>query len=560
MSSNFDRLFTEVSEEEDDQTPLPDTQGSNFDELFAAIEKETPEDKLKRSLRKPGAFVKGTAKGIAAAPRIAQAAPVALASALFRDAPFAPQINKLLSELVEARTPAEEAVSKRLESKFVTAPEERTFEEAGQKFGENIGLGISPIGAGIGATASQVGKALGIGEVGQTLLELGGLGIGDVLEGFLSKASKGLGKKAFAREALKTEAGLPKFKEPKTKGLVKPLITPSRQKKVLENVLEKAEKQFELISEKKLPAKAAELKGIDIDSIAEEMFKAVQEGGKEIKGPIASKGVAGDLIKESNKLKTGIEPTIENASAIIQLNRNTKNLLKSENQTVSKLLEQYRNNNANIKRLYKKFDKTPAEFGRMKAAAIYNDVLANTMKTKVNNKTFNFLFDKSNIMWKESKKLKDFNILSEKFIIDGKLNPTKFNGFMQNNNNFKKMSRLVGADGAKDLKVLASDFAKINKDIRKIEVIGLPTIVKKALLKFIPGIGLPIAVGKTAVDLSLGYIYTSPQRTKIFGDFIKSISTGNVSKAKALVPQVEKMINNANKNKDFFEEFDFKVD
>ena len=413
---------------------------------------------------------------------------------------------------------------------------ERSFTELGERWGDIISLpGMGKAAAApafLGATSAQAGKEFGVGERGQTLLELLGFGIKDL---------KKLGK-LFTREAPKTVSGLelPRVAQREGKGFkfFKPIISEGRKKRVQEKLATQATELIGNIKKERLPVSEEIEKGIDVAARNEKLFEKVSGIAEKLPGKIESKHISDYLeTVEKNILTKSPVPTQEEKQ-ILKLIQEYKSAFGETEGGVrfykpKEYLNQFRNINKDAKKL---FETEFVHGKRLDTMNFYEGLKDSIEKTFEGNtpKEFSNLFKETNQEFSQLKRLEEFETIMENVSKDGILDPSKLETYIKNPKKANVLRKQIGKEGFEQMKEISKDLSKAKKNLGLIEEKGLLGIVKSPSTYLAPALQA-FGMTKTA-GLSLapqiikrirGWYLTNPAGKKITTNLLKAVRTGN---------------------------------
>lgn len=409
--------------------------------------------------------------------------------------------------------------------------------------GAGIPNAIRAAAAGTGATSGL--KAAGVNEPVANVI--GDLKSG-IVQGFKTKGARALSPAAQEIKAVADKHGLP-FLEHMAEDVVtrSPKITEGRRLALDEKLGTTSQKAIEDVIEGKLPLAKLKKAGQDLDILESDAYKKVDELTSANKTKLSMKNAAEDIRQEAERIKSLAPlPSTAEKDAIHVLEQQAEALEKST-PTAKEVIKQTKNNNSNVKNLYRKPEVSGSEQEIMRAYAYVNNTLKNAIESQTGPEIGRAL-KAANSIHGENVSLMRTQATINKAFKDGKYSPKKLDSIL-NSRQGVQLRKDLGKDGVKDLQ----DIAKYGSDAMKATEQFSKTSIGKAdmqawgpiagfVVATIPGAATMLLSVKPIAQYLRGYMVTNPAAREVYKDILKNAAEGTFKNMPADFKSLEKMI------------------
>lgn len=396
---------------------------------------------------------------------------------------------------------------------------------------------------GSGTTAAL--EAAGLNETASNI-------VGDVVSGgsqaFNNKTSRTLSPAAQEIKAVADKHGLPFLEHMTEDNLSRNAkITTGRRAALDEKLGMSSQKAIEEVIEGKLPLAKLKKTGQDLDILEADAYRHVDTLTEGNKTQLSMKTAVEDIRREAERIKS-LAPMASTAEkdAINVLEQQAEALEKST-PTPKQAIKQTKNNNSNVKNLYRKPEVSGSEQEIMRAYAFINNTIKNSIESQTGPEIGRAL-KLANSIHGENVSLMRTEATLNKAFKDGKFSPKKLDSVL-NSRQGVQLRKDLGKDGIKDLK----DIAKYGNDAMKATEQFAKTGIGKAqiqewgpmaafVIAHIPGGHSLLLAAKPAIDYTRGYLLTNPAAREVYKDILKNASEGTFKNIASDFKSLEKMI------------------
>lgn len=499
------------------QKSAPKTESNGFDVEGAKaagysdseINKFVANNKISRVRSIASAPVKGIIKGSEQLSHLADPTQMILNL-------LAPQKESTLSKLAEQVLPTHnEGLENVLERSGKIAP------AAALGGGGALSTILSALG---GGALGELAKEQGIGETGQSVAELGGMGIPGILRG----AAKGAA--SFLKSPIeKLTSGLTKPRAVGAKFAEKAIISPARQEKTIANLNREASKFAETTLKKEVPLTEQIKNGVDFESQFEQRFGVLQKVAEKANPEIDISPVSKFMSETASKYR-GIPQLHPEAAKIKTEVRAFGNRAPTD---LKSALHTYRSNNKKIKGIYETSRLTGKQQEYVDFLVDYNKNIAKSFEnTLPKDSAWVKEFKDTNQFYKSYRDAQKTLGLIEP-IIEQKATPASIRKFASDPKLQKKLELSMGKKGADEIVQIAKDLELATDSIKKIpakEFNVWNSIFPLSIL--IPGVKIPggVFTAHKVLDVGrrgYGFLLSTPSRRASYQKALKAINEGN---------------------------------
>jgi len=397
--------------------------------------------------------------------------------------------------------------------------------------------------AGAGTTAAL--KGVGVPETPANIA-------GDVISGG-TQALKTKGPRKLSPEAqeIKTIAdkhGLPFLEhmtEPNAERVGK--ITEGRRAALDKKLGMSSKEAIDQVIEGKLPRAKLKKAGQDLDILEADAYKHVDALTDANKTKLSMNNAVDEIRREAERIKS-LAPLASTAEkdAIAVLEQQADALEKAT-PTAKQVIKQTKNNNSNVKNLYRKPEVSGSEQEIMRSYAFVNNTLRNEVERQTGPEIGKALKEANAIHGENVSLMRTESLLNKAFKND-KYSPAKLDELLNSRQGIQ-LRKDIGKDGVKDLK----DIAKYGKQAKDATTQLAKTSMGKKMMQewgplagftlaHIPGAHSILLAAKPISDYLRGYILTNPAARTVYKDIMKNASNGTFKNMGADFKSLEKLI------------------
>lgn len=399
-----------------------------------------------------------------------------------------------------------------------------------------------------GATAvgtTEVAKAAGVPEpVAEFIGDLSGGGFAGV-----KKKPRVLPQKAVELEKIANKHGLP-FWEAMTKDELSTSakITKTRRAALEKQIQMTSDQAIDKVIKNEMPISKLKANGQNLEVLKDMAYdKASQLASKNPK-KLDINPVIKDIDAEISRLKSSaLSPSDAKRKAIKVLEKE-KNILKKTSPNAQQLIDQTREYNANVKKIYRKAEFSGAEDEIKNAYAFMNESITNTVGSQAGEEVSN-AHRAANRFYKQKVNLERTEGLLNQTFKDG-YNPKKLNKLLDSKRNGAFLRRDLGEQGVKEIKEIADygekafkatkQYASSNNYKFNIKEWGplagflMTTVKSKAPF---------LLAAKPMADYVRGWTLTNPAARTAYRDILKDAASGNFKVMPSHFKKLEGLIN-----------------
>lgn len=391
--------------------------------------------------------------------------------------------------------------------------------------GNKAGLVAKALSLGAGTAAGEIAQQEGVGEFGQNLAEMVGLGVPS-LGKIASQGAKSLKDIIKPNQTEKLASGLTKPRAIDNKLQKYGTLTSSRKEKALKNIDEEASKLTKESIKKHVPAAQKIEEGFDFEGNFEKNFKNIEKSAAQ-HNPEVNITPISELISSTREKYRGIPKLHGDAIKVIG---ETRAFANKPQTSLKNLLKVYRSNNKKFKRIFETSKLTGSQQEYVDFLADYNRAIAKSFEnTFPKDSSWVRMFKDNNIQYKNYKDAqKTISALSP--ITEGRSTSSDIKRLAHDPKAQKKLALSMGKEGAQEVSQIAKDIEKASSSIKNIPTKDWkPWEAISPISIFIPGIGKIFGGGALihkvykGSKFAIGYLLSNPQRRKIYKGALKAI-------------------------------------
>lgn len=370
-----------------------------------------------------------------------------------------------------------------------------------------------------GALAGQLAQEEGMGELGQGISELVGMGIPGGIQAGTRKI-----RQLATREAEKLPSGLTKLRALDTKSPQLGILSSHRQKKVLGKLDQETSKLTKGIIEKHLPLSQEIEKGVDFEKKFHKGFGNLQQIASKANPEIDITNIS-RFLRETREKYRGIPSLHPQGKKVIQEARIFSNKPETSLKNLYKI---YRSNNQKIKDIYETSRITGKQKEYVDFLTDFNRNIVKSLERTLpqDSKWLNSFKNLNKEYGAYQGTLKSTNVLRP--FIKGEITPGKLEMFANNPKIQKQLALSMGEQGANEITQLAQDLKASRMALKKIPKTKWHTwTVHFPLGYFIPGLG-KLTAGVNISRLAWGHFLSTSAKRKATSEALKAIQRNDL--------------------------------
>lgn len=383
------------------------------------------------------------------------------------------------------------------------------------------GIGARALQVGVGALAGQLAKAADLGETGQAIAEIAGMG----LPGLAKAGAKGL-RGLTKGEPEKMVSGLTKPRAIEAKKPQLAAMTAKRQEQAIKKLNEEATQLTKKSVEKHVPVAKQIEEGFDFEKKFEKGFGELKQSAEKANPTIDITPVTNYLNKSAKKYH-GIPKLHPEGEKVL---REVRALRNNPQTGLRNLMKIYRSNNQKVKSVYE----SSLVSGKQKEyvdflTGLNREIASSFKNTLPKDSAWVKQFETLN---KEFKNYKDAQETLNKLrpVLEGQFTPSKIQKLASDPKTQRKLQASMGEQGAKEVVQIAQDLRTATEALKKIPKremqIWDSVFPLGFFVPFAKTLGIPVGIykGIKAAKYGYGYLLSTPARRAAYQSALKAIS------------------------------------
>lgn len=394
------------------------------------------------------------------------------------------------------------------------------------------GLLAKSLQVGGGALAGQLAKAADLGETGQAIAEIAGMGV----PGLVKAGAKGLRGLAKA-EPEKMVSGLTKPRAIEAKKPQLAAMTAKRQEQAIKKLNEEATELTKKSVEKHVPVAKQIEEGFDFEKKFEKGFGELKQSAEKANPTIDITPITNYLNKSAKKYH-GIPKLHPEAEKIV---REVRALRNNPQTGLRNLMKIYRSNNQKVKSVYEGSLVSGKQKEYVDFLTGLNREIASSFKSTLpKDSAWVKQFETLN---KEFKSYKDAQETLNKLrpVLDGQFTPSKVQKLASDPKTQRKLAASMGEQGAKEVVQIAQDLRTATEALKKIPKRELQVwdgfFPLSAFVPFLKILGIPAAAAKAVKfgKYGYGYLLSTASRRAAYQSALKAMINNDIQAYKNAV-------------------------
>ena len=371
-----------------------------------------------------------------------------------------------------------------------------------------------------GTILGQIAQENEAGDLGQSISEAVGMGLGGIAKSGVEKLAT-----ALRSPSEKLASGLTKPAAVEGKFASKALISPEAQEKAISGLNQEAAKIAQGITEKEIPITKQIAEGVNFEQRFEKKFGNLRKAAAKFRPEIDITPIS-ELTSKTIKNYRGIPSLHDEGKKVVR----EINAFHNRPQTrLDNLLRIYRSNNRKIKDIYETSKLTGKKQEYVDFLVDMNKAISQSIENTLPKESLWVKeFKEMNSEYRQFKNsLKSMQML--KPILGGNATPASLEKLATDSKTLEKLKMSLGEKGAQEISQLSKDLKQATESIKRISVKKFNALDNVLPLSiFIPG-AHPVGTifgAKKVYDWArrgYGYFLTTPSRRKAYGDVIKAI-------------------------------------